>query len=114
MHIDACTFGRMVVDGKAYTSDLLLLCDDVRSDWRRAHGHSLYEYDLKDILDAAPDVLVIGTGFRGRMRVPPETWEALWAAGIEVIIERTDLAAKTHNLLVDEGRNVAAAFHLTC
>jgi len=114
MHIDGCTFGCMIVDGDAYTKDLLLLGDEVLPNWRREHGHSLYEYDLRDVFQVWPSVLIIGTGFNGRMLVPPETWEALWNAGIEAIIERTEFAAKTFNLLTAEGRDPAGAFHLTC
>jgi hypothetical protein len=114
MHIDSYEFGRIVVDGKEYTNDLLLLAEGVRPDWWRERGHSLYEADLKEVLHAAPDLLVIGTGAFGRMDVPPETWEALQAAGIHTVIKRTDEAVEAYNQAAEEGQNVAAAFHVTC
>jgi len=114
MHVDSYTFGRMVVDGKVYTDDLLVLPGGVRPNWWREHGHSVYEGDLEDVIDAGPDVLVIGTGAHGHVNVPEETWEALAAAGIETRIEKTGQAVQTYNRLAEEGRNVAGAFHLTC
>ena len=114
MHIDSYEFGRIVVDGKEYTNDLLLVSDDVRPDWWRERGHSLYEADLQEVLHVGPDVLVIGTGAFGHMDVPTETWEALQAAGIQTIIKRTDEAIKVFNRMAEEGQNVAGAFHVTC
>ncbi len=114
MHIDEYEFGRMVIDGRTYTSDLLILIDEIRPNWRRRRGHSLYEEDLEDVLLAWPEVLVVGTGAFGRMRVPVETWEALQRVGIQSVIEKTPKAVKAFNELAREGRLVAAAFHLTC
>jgi len=114
MHIDAYEFGRMVVDGKTYTDDLILLPDDIRPEWWRRHGHTLLEDDLDEIFAAGPDLLVIGTGAQGGMTVPEETWEAFKQAGIETVIEKTPRAVQAYNRLLDEGRQVAGAFHLTC
>ena len=114
MHVDAYDFGRIIVDGKTYTADLLLLSDDVRPEWRRRHGHTLLEGDLDDVLATGPDLLVIGTGAFGHMTVPEETWEALQNAGVQTVIEKTAKAVRTYNRLDEEGRHVAGAFHLTC
>ena len=114
MHVDAYDFGRMVVDGRTYTDDLILLPDDVRPGWRRRHGHTLLEDDLDDVFAAGPHLVVIGTGAYGRMTVPEETWEALQKAGIETVIEKTAKAVKSYNRLAGEGQRLTAAFHLTC
>ena len=114
MHIDFYEFGRMVIDGTAYTNDLILLPHDVHPDWWRRHGHSLMENDLDEVFSAGPDTVVIGTGAFGRMRVPPATWEALERAGIQSVVEKTGRAVQIFNRFVDEGRHVAGAFHLTC
>lgn len=114
MHIDAYEFGKIVVDGTAYSNDLILLPHDIVSDWWRRHGHSLMEDDLDEVFSAGPDAVVIGTGAFGRMSVPPATWEAIERAGIESVVEKTGRAVQTFNRFVDEGRHVAGAFHLTC
>ncbi|MEA3368452.1 MAG: Mth938-like domain-containing protein [Planctomycetota bacterium] len=114
MHVDAYDFGRIVVDGKTYTDDLILLPDGARPKWRRRHGHTLLEGDLDDVFATGPDLLVIGTGAFGHMIVPEETWEALTSAGIETVIEKTAKAVRTYNRLDEEGQHAAGAFHLTC
>ncbi|HUX02133.1 MAG: Mth938-like domain-containing protein [Phycisphaerae bacterium] len=114
MHIDEYQFGRMVVDGKAYRKDLILLPDGVRSDWWREEGHSLGEADLADVFAAKPEVLVVGTGAHGVMGVSPEARRALERAGIQVIVEPTGEAVGRYNALAAGGMRVAGAFHLTC
>jgi len=115
--IEKYEFGVMVVNGVTYTRDLIILPNgEVKANWWRIEGHRLHLEDLRAIfeLDNLPEVLVIGTGYSGLMRVPVSVVEELKSKGIEVIIERTTNAWKTFNRLVGEGRRVAAAFHLTC
>jgi len=114
MPIDSYTFGSMVVDGKAYTADLILLPEGVRGDWWRRKGHSLSVADLQDVFAAKPEVLVVGTGAYGVMKVPGATRQALEEAGVEVVVEATGAAVERYNALLAEGRRVVGAFHLTC
>ena len=106
MPIDSYAFGSMVVDGKAYTADLVLLPEGVRDNWWREKGHSLGVGDLQDVFAAEPEVLVVGTGAYGE-------------AGASVVItgdvvEKTGDAVERYNGLLAEGRRVVGAFHLTC
>jgi len=114
MHIDDYHFGCMVVDGEAYREDVILLPDGVRENWWREQGHSLSVADLAEVFEAAPEVLVVGTGAHGMMRVPEETRRAVEEAGIEPVIECTGDAAGRFNTLAKKDRRVAGAFHLTC
>jgi hypothetical protein len=111
--VNSYKFGEMVVDGKTHTNDLILLPDRVISDWWREQGHSLSAKDLEDVLDAEPEILVVGTGARGVMSVPAETRQAIEEAGIELRIAETDKAWQTYNDLQSQ-RETAGAFHLTC
>jgi hypothetical protein len=58
--------------------------------------------------------LVIGTGYAGNMRVPDAVRQTLENRQIKVIAETTGDATTTFNRLVEEGKDVAGAFHLTC
>ena len=111
--IDSYDFGRIVIDGKRYNSDLIVFPDKVRDSWWRKEGHRLHVEDLKDVLEAKPEVLVVGTGYSGLMTVPPETRKYVESEGIELIAHRTAEACKTFNRLV-QSRKVVAALHLTC
>ena len=106
-------FGRMVVDEEQHTRDLILLPDRVVANWWRKEGHRLGVEDLQVVLAATPEVLVVGTGAYGLMKVPEETRRAVEAAGIELQAARTGEAWRVYNDLRERQR-VAGALHLTC
>jgi hypothetical protein len=112
--IDSYEFGRIEIDGRAYTSDVIILPTGVEANWRRAEGHALAPSDLTVVLKAAPRVLVIGQGAYGQMRAPDETLRRLEEAGIEVACVPTAQAVEIYNARVACGEHVAAALHLTC
>jgi len=111
--IDSYDFGRITIDGKRYSTDLLVFPDKVKTYWWRKEGHRLQIADLKEVLEAKPEVLVVGTGYWGMMEVPPETRNYIESAGIELIVQKTAEACQTFNHLI-ESRKVVAALHLTC
>ena len=114
--IDSYDFGVMVIDGKRYTSDVIVFPDKVMSGWWRREGHRIYVEDLKKILShkPPPEVLVVGTGYSGLVKVMPEVEEALKAMGIRLIVQPTSEAYKTFNDFLKAGKVVVGAFHLTC
>ena len=71
--IESYQFGRIVIDGQAYTADLILLPDRILDGWWRQEGHVLHPADLDAVFDAGPDLLIVGQGAYGRMRVADET-----------------------------------------
>ncbi len=70
MKIDDYDFGRIVIDGKTYTSDVIVYPERLDTSWWRKEGHLLQPEDITEVLDAEPEVLIIGTGYSGCMRVP--------------------------------------------
>jgi len=113
LKIDRYSFGRVVVDGRTYLSDLIILPERVIAGWRRKEGHRLLPEDLAEAVAAAPQILVIGTGSLGLMKVPPETNAFLKTKGIEVLAVRSGRAAAAFNRLQAAKRTVAC-LHLTC
>ena len=111
--IDSYDFGRIVINGKSYNNDLIVFPAKIREGWWRKEGHRLQVEDLKDISEAKPEVLVVGTGYSGMMRIPPETKKYIESEGIELIAQKTAEACKTFNRLV-KSRKVVAALHITC
>ncbi len=109
--IESYGFGRIVIDGMTYTSDVIIFPDRVLSSWWRKEGHSLDIEDLREVVEFKPEILVIGTGHSGLMKPKDETLEFLESKGIEVIVERTKKACDILNSL---GSNAVGAFHLTC
>lgn len=112
--IEHYRFGSMTIDGRQYQSDLKIVEGKVVPDWWRREGHWADVTDVQDILDARPDVLVVGMGSPGRMNVAEELRQVLAERGIRLIEEPTDEAVHSFNRLWEAGRKVAGAFHLTC
>ncbi len=111
--IENYRFGRITIDGRDYTGDVIVYPDRVDDEWWREEGHSLCMADLEDILDIGPDVLVIGTGANGLMAVPEDVRRELRARGIEPRPAPTAEACDLYNELAGES-TVIAALHLTC
>ena len=114
MHIDSYQFGKIVIDGADYSSDIIILGDTVQSEWWRKQGHSLCAEDLKTILTARPSVLVVGCGASGLMEVPDKTRQVLKEHDIQLEVFDSYKAVQKFNELSEAGVNVAAALHLTC
>ena len=114
MIIDKCSFGTIVIDGKTYTEDLIILPGgDILKPWWRKRGHGLTMDDLQALLDAAPEVIIAGTGVSGGVK-PDENLESdLEKLAIEFIAARNEKAIKIFNELITS-RRVGAGFHLTC
>lgn len=108
------TGSHMTVKGTKYRKDLKIIHGKVFGDWWRQEGHRLAEGDINDILAARPQILVVGTGYAGNMRVPDAVRQTLEDHQIKVIAQTTADATNTFNQLTAEGKDVAGAFHLTC
>ena len=111
--VESYQFGEIAIDGQTYDNDVIILPDGVRPEWWRDKGHVLQPQDLDTVMDARPEVLIVGQGAYGRMRVTRETRESLDDANIELIAAKTADAVNTYNEMRQE-RKVAAALHLTC
>jgi len=114
MHIDSYQFGKIVIDGVNYSSDCVILGDCVQADWWRKQGHSLAVEDLRTVIEAKPDVLVVGCGASGLMKVPEQTRQVLQEHKIRLEVIDTYKAVQLFNELSQAGVIVAAALHLTC
>ena len=102
MQIDAYEFGAIHVDGKTYRSDLILLPDRVSDNWWRKEGHCLYPEDLGEVVAAGPRILVLGTGYYGRMQVPEATRTYLESKGIRLHQAATREAVEKFNKNIDD------------
>jgi len=111
--IDSYQFGLVVVNGKKYTSDIVIFPDRVRDNWWRKTGHQLCLDDIAEVITENPEVLIVGSGASGLMKVLPETQQAIEVRSIKLIAEPTDEACNTYNQLCQSQR-VVAALHLTC
>src|SRR5574341_1598259 len=97
MKIDSYSFGHIVINGKPYTSDVIIYHDRVDASWWRKEGHRLQPADITDAMNAQPDILIIGTGHAGVLTVPKELSAHITSLGIEIMIEKTTKAVELYN-----------------
>jgi len=111
--IKSYNFGQIVINGRRYIHDVIIFPDHVKGNWWRKEGHRLSLEDLKEVFEAQPEVLLIGTGYNGLMKVSQEVKNYVKSKNIELIVENTKQACQTYNRLC-QSKKVIAAFHLTC
>ncbi len=111
--IDSYQFGLIVVNGRRYSSDVIIFPDRVKDNWWRKRGHQLCLEDIAEVIAENPEVLVVGTGSSGLVKILPEVKESLDAQGIKLIAEPTSEACNTYNQLC-HSQKVVTALHLTC
>lgn len=106
--IHAYTRTSVSVNGQVHTRSLLVPPTGELIDWPVSSLEALTEADFQPILDARPEVLILGTGSTLRF-VKPALMRQLMAARIGVETMDTAAACRTYNILVGEGRQVMAA-----
>ncbi|MCK7500562.1 MAG: Mth938-like domain-containing protein [Comamonadaceae bacterium] len=91
-----------------YEASLVLLPDRIAPDWVRGGFAALTEADLRRLLDFRPELVLLGTG--ARQRFPqPALLRPLIEARIGFEVMDLQAACRTYNILMGEGRRVAAA-----
>ena len=114
MRIDNFEFGSIVIDGKRYTSDLIIYPDGrVVTSWRRKSGHRLSGDDIVELVDSQPEVIIAGTGVSGLVKPEKELQETLQKKSIEFLAAPNQKAMELFNDLSSKKR-IGACFHLTC
>lgn len=119
--IEHFDWGRFRIDGTVHSEDdegvgkdICILRGEVLP-WAARKGHRLTPPMLQVVLGEGVDVLVIGAGVYGRIKVPRRTIDAAKAGGISrVIVEKTPKACETYNELARAGKAVALLAHGTC
>jgi len=58
MIVNDYSFGRIVIEGKTYTRDVIVSRNWIKPNWWRKEGHSVCLDDIKEILERNPEVVV--------------------------------------------------------
>ena len=112
--IERYSFSHIEVDGRTFTSDIIIYPDGrILDSWWRESGHYLVREDIEEVLDARPQILIIGTGASGMMQVDPRLLIALANEGVTVEELPTREAVARYNALY-MSEKVAACLHLSC
>ncbi len=99
------------VGDRRWSQTIALTTDGVVDDWANKPIEALTEDDFSSLLGTGTEMIVLGTG--SRYILPPRHLVFAFARrGIGFEVMDTRAAARTFNVLVGEGRPVAAVLYL--
>ncbi|MDP2807701.1 MAG: MTH938/NDUFAF3 family protein [bacterium] len=114
MKIENYSFGSIRIDGKEYRSDLIVYPDHIDDKWWRKEGHLLQMEDMTKAFSCKPEILIVGQGLPGLLKVDVKVEEYCRNQKIDLISLPTMDAVNKYNELANKKPLVIAALHLTC
>lgn len=109
--IQRVTPSSITVNGKPYEQSLALTPEEIISNWQPKPVAELADSDFDALLETAPEIVLLGTG-PDNVFPPRELMFAFARRGIGLECMDTAAAARTFNVLANEGRQVAAVLYL--
>ena len=100
--------GLIRIGEREFARSIIVSARTLIDDWRPQSAADLTAADFEPALALRPEVLLLGSGAR-QVFPAPELLAQLYAARIGFEIMDTGAACRTYNVLVAEGREVAAA-----
>ena len=100
--------GRFVeINQLRYMHNLIVMADKLITDWSATDFFYLTEANFAQIVELKPEVVLLGTGEKHQF-LHPKIFQKLTENGIPLECMTTAAACRTYNILMSEGRNVAA------
>jgi len=99
--------GRILIGGRIYTHGLIVSPERIDTDWGPENAIDLAVEHFAALLALDPQIIIVGTG-KHQIFPDPNTYLPVLQRGLGVDIMDTGAACRTYNILVSEGRKVAA------
>ena len=96
------------INQQRHTHSLVVLPNLLVEDWQASDMQSLTAAHFEKIAELKPEVVLLGTGDKHHF-IHPRLTQVLTAMGVGVECMDTAAACRTYNILMAEGRLVAAA-----
>ena len=104
--------GWIAINKQRHTDNLILLPNQIIEPWQPKDFEGINAEHIAQIAALKPEVVLLGTGANHKF-IHPKLTTALTDLGISLECMNTAAACRTYNILMGEGRNVAAALLLT-
>jgi hypothetical protein len=112
MKIDGTRFGEITINGKPYDSDMTVYWNGELK--YRSKEHTIEADELVSVLVSDPEIIVIGTGQEGVVRIAPEVNQIAENKKVKMFAEKTAKAVDLFNAFADQKKKVVGIFHVTC
>ena len=111
MKISHYEFGKILVNGKEYTKDIVIKNNKVTLR-KTENRHAVTHDEIDKLIREEPDIIIIGLGNNSVAKIEESAREHIAESKIELFTADTPKAVERFN--ESEGKNIAAIFHLTC
>ena len=101
----------ILIGARSYSTPVALTASGVLDDWTATPVATLGVDDLSALLATGPELIVVGTGSK-QILPRRELMFAMARKGVGLEVMDTRAAARTFNVLINEGRSVAAILYL--
>lgn len=101
----------ILVNNEEYSAAIALTPDELLGEWEAAAIDELTAGHFGAVLDKRPEIILLGTGVTNVLP-PRELTFAFARKGVGLEVMDTAAAARTFNVLANEGRRVAAVLYL--
>jgi uncharacterized protein len=95
------------VNKQKYTQNLIVMADKLILDWQATDFANLTEVHFEALINLKPEVVLLGTGEKHQF-LHPKIVQKLTQNNIPLECMTTAAACRTYNILMSEGRKVAA------
>jgi hypothetical protein len=116
--VESLSFGSIVVGGKKYRRDVILLPDGTvkqrKGGFWMFGSHSFKRNEIEELTKAGAEEIVIGTGTNAKAKLSNEAKSYVGQARLQLHALPSYEAVPEFNNLVGLGKKVAAIIHITC
>ena len=100
--------GAFFIDGRQFIGSIKILNDKIRY-WER-ENHILDFKDLEELIKTNPEIIIVGTGAAGMLKIPERVRQELSGKGISLISAKTQDAVIKFNELTEQKKRVSGIF----
>lgn len=109
--IDSISYGEISVRGKTFYSDIVIWWNGKTALLPKTH--LLTSTLLEKILTEGTELIIVGTGIEGTVKIHRSFSEALRKKKIKLLVEKTENAMEIFNGLAIQGKKIIAIMHVT-
>lgn len=119
VYFEKTVFGDVYINSTRY-SDVLVVGDKIkprqtkRLDQQYGGHHLVGDFEVEELLANQPEVIIIGNGQSGVLKVSDRIRVRVETAGAEFIVLETPEAIEKYNQLTGKGKKVNCLVHTTC
>jgi hypothetical protein len=116
--VDKLNFSPVVVEGKKYRRDILILADGTVKERKGGilmfGGHQVKRSELAQLSQGQPELVVVDTGTDGAAHVAPEAESWARANNVALLVQPSYDALARLNELTGQKKRFATLIHITC